>query len=153
MWTPRLSSGLIIGAVLLARECAGYALVREYSGSSFFDRWDFFGNWDNLTLGASLTVTPSPSLIKVGLCTGDVWWLDREDATSQGLAYVNNAGNAIIKVDNTSNVPFNEKRNTVRITSTDFYNYGSLWILDLVHLPFGCSVRKFSFLFLFIDTG
>lgn len=32
---------------------------------------------------------------------------------SQGLAYVNGANNAIIKVDNTSNVAFNQKRNTV----------------------------------------
>jgi len=30
---------------------AAYDLVRDYSGSTFFDRWDFFGNWDNLTNG------------------------------------------------------------------------------------------------------
>jgi hypothetical protein len=30
-----------------------YNLVREHSGQSFFDRWEFYGNWDNLTLGAS----------------------------------------------------------------------------------------------------
>jgi hypothetical protein len=28
-----------------------YDPVREYSGSTFFDRWDFYGSWDNLTLG------------------------------------------------------------------------------------------------------
>ena len=28
-----------------------YDLVRDYSGSTFFDRWDFYGSWDNLTLG------------------------------------------------------------------------------------------------------
>ena len=44
---------------------------------------------------------------------GDVWWLNASDAFTQKLAYVNDAGNAIMKVDNTSNVPFNEKRNTV----------------------------------------
>ena len=32
---------------------ACYDMVREYSGQSFFDRWDFYGSWDNLTLGAS----------------------------------------------------------------------------------------------------
>ena len=40
--------------------------------------------------------------------------MDETDATNQGLAYVNAANNAIIKVDNTSNVAYNQKRNTVR---------------------------------------
>ena len=30
---------------------SSYDLVREYSGPTFFDRWDFYGSWDNLTLG------------------------------------------------------------------------------------------------------
>ncbi|KAI0264732.1 concanavalin A-like lectin/glucanase domain-containing protein [Gloeopeniophorella convolvens] len=100
---------------------ASYDLVREYSGTSFFDRWDFYGSWDNLTLG-------------------DVWWLDRDSAFQQNLAYVNEQNRAIVRVDNVSTVPFNEKRNTVRITSQDFYDVGSLWIIDLTHLPYGCSV-------------
>jgi hypothetical protein len=29
----------------------GYSLVREYSGQTFFDRWDFYGGYDNLTQG------------------------------------------------------------------------------------------------------
>ncbi|ESK90838.1 glycoside hydrolase family 16 protein [Moniliophthora roreri MCA 2997] len=99
----------------------GYDLVRDYSGPTFFDGWDFFGNWDNLTLG-------------------DVWWLNEADAFTQQLAYVNAAGNAILKVDNRSNVPFNEKRNTVRLESKDTYALGSLWIIDLRHIPYGCSV-------------
>ena len=67
--------------------------------------------------------------------------MNREDSATQGLAYVNGAGNAILRVDNFSTVPYNEKRNSVRITSTDLYDYGSLWIIDILHLPFGCSVR------------
>ncbi|KAL0059167.1 hypothetical protein AAF712_014139 [Marasmius tenuissimus] len=98
-----------------------YDLVRSYEGQTFFDDWDFYGSWDNLTLG-------------------DVWWLGREDSFSQNLAYINQAGNAILRVDNTSNVPLNEKRNTVRITSKDTYAVGSLWVIDLRHIPFGCSV-------------
>ncbi|KAI0056594.1 hypothetical protein BV25DRAFT_1903121 [Artomyces pyxidatus] len=98
-----------------------YDIVREYSGQTFFDRWDFYGSWDNLTLG-------------------DVWWLDRDSAFQQGLAYTDDNGRVVIRVDNTSTVPFNEKRNTVRITSQDFYGVGSLWIIDLTHLPYGCSV-------------
>jgi len=25
--------------------------IQDYSGSTFFDEWDFFGHWDNLTNG------------------------------------------------------------------------------------------------------
>jgi hypothetical protein len=39
------------------------------------------------------------------LRTGDVWWLDQNDAYNSQLAYVNAAYNAIIKVDSTSYVP------------------------------------------------
>lgn len=56
------------------------------------------------------------------------------------LTYLNTAGNAIIKVDNTSTVAYNNKRDTVRIQSTDSYDVGSVWVLDAVHLPYGCSV-------------
>lgn len=63
-----------------------------------------------------------------------------QDATSQGLAYINTAGNAVIRVDNSTNVLFNDKRNSVRITTQDFYDFGSLWIIDVDHIPFGCSV-------------
>ncbi|KZV76694.1 glycoside hydrolase family 16 protein [Peniophora sp. CONT] len=116
----RCRAAALLAAALVLKVNA-YDLVRSYEGSTFFDRWEWFGNWDNLTLG-------------------DVWWLGQQDAMNQGLAYVDNNGHAIIKVDNTSNVPFNEKRNTVRITSTDSYAVGSLWIIDILHLPWGCSV-------------
>lgn len=36
-----------------------YLLVRGYSGLSFFDRWDFYGNYDNLTLGKWLRWDPN----------------------------------------------------------------------------------------------
>ena len=28
----------------------------------------------------------------------------------------------------------------VRITTQDSYSYGSLWVIDLLHIPYGCSV-------------
>ncbi|KAF8587678.1 glycoside hydrolase family 16 protein [Ramaria rubella] len=98
-----------------------YQLTREYSGSSFFDRWQFYNNFDNLT-------------------NGDAFFVSQQVASSAQLAFVNSAGNAIIKVDNTTTVPFNQKRNTVRISSTDLYGVGSLWVADMTHVPFGCSV-------------
>jgi hypothetical protein len=79
-----------------------YELAEAYSGSAFFSGWDFYGSWDNLTLG-------------------DVWWLNETAAMQENLAYVNDAGNAIIKVDNTSTVAYGDKRNSVR-------NLTCLWL-------------------------
>lgn len=33
-----------------------------------------------------------------------------------------------------------EKRNSVRITSQDSFEAGTMWVLDAVHIPYGCSV-------------
>ena len=51
------------------------------------------------------------------LTSGDVQYVDQSDATSQNLAYVSPQGTAIIKVDNTTNVPYNIKRNSVSASS------------------------------------
>ncbi|KAI0372081.1 hypothetical protein BV20DRAFT_941131 [Pilatotrama ljubarskyi] len=101
-----------------------FNLARDYSGQNFFNGWDFYGSWDNLTLS-------------------NVWWVDQATATADNLAYVNQAGNAILRVDNTTNVPdagADTRRNTVRLTSHDFYDVGSLWVFDATHVPYGCSV-------------
>jgi hypothetical protein len=63
----------------------------------------------------------------------------------QQLAYINSAGNAVIKVDNTtigdqSNPEFN--RSSVKILSQVTYSSGSLVLMDAVHMPFG--VRSHS---------
>ena len=60
-------------------------------------------------------------------------------AASERLAFVNSAGNAVMKVDNTTNVPFNEKRHTVRVSTKDRFAVGSVWIADMIHVPFGVS--------------
>jgi len=97
-------------------------MVKEYAGPNFFDDWIFYGNFDNLTNGDAIFVTAP-------------------EATSDHLAYVDPSTNrAIMKVDNTSTVAENIKRNTVRITSKDSFSVGSLWIADMYHVPFGCSV-------------
>jgi len=98
-----------------------YNLAKEYSGQSFFQGWDFYGAPDLTTDGA-------------------VNWVTEANATAEQLAYVNSAGNAIIKVDNTSFVPYPDKRNAVRITTQDFFPFGSVIIIDATHIPFGCSV-------------
>ncbi|KAI0827076.1 concanavalin A-like lectin/glucanase domain-containing protein [Trametes gibbosa] len=101
-----------------------YNIARDFSGQNFFDGWDFYGSWDNLTLS-------------------NVEWLDQPTALADNLAYINAAGNAIIRVDNTTNLPDkgpDTRRNTVRITTKDFYDFGSLWVFDATHVPFGCAV-------------
>jgi hypothetical protein len=45
-----------------------------------------------------------------------------------------------MKVDNTTNVAFNQKRNAVRITTKDRFTVGSVWIADMLHVPFGVSL-------------
>ncbi|KAF5382697.1 hypothetical protein D9615_003072 [Tricholomella constricta] len=99
-----------------------YNLVKEHAGSTFFDDWTFYDHFDNLTNGDTIFVSASV-------------------AASSKLAFVDPTTNhAVIKVDNTSTVPFNEKRNTVRITSNDRYGVGSVWVADMLHVPYGCSV-------------
>ena len=44
---------------------------------------------------------------------GDVNFLSEANATASQLTFVDDAGHAIIKVDNTTFVPFNQKRNSV----------------------------------------
>ncbi|GLB38171.1 putative hydrolase family 16 [Lyophyllum shimeji] len=115
---------VVLAAISLLTPVAAtnYDLVKEYAGSTFFDGWTFYDHFDNLTNGDAVFVSASV-------------------AKSAKLAFVDPATNhAIIKVDNTSTVPFNEKRNTVRITTNDRYGLGSVWVADMLHIPYGCSV-------------
>jgi hypothetical protein len=101
---------------------ASYDLVKEYSGPKFFDDWTFYDHFDNLT-------------------NGDTVFLSASKAASSKLAYVDpTSSHAIIKVDNTSLIPYNYKRNSVRMTTKDRYAVGSVWIADMYHVPYGCSV-------------
>lgn len=66
-------------------------------------------------------------------------YVNQTNATN--LAFVSPTGTAIIKVDNTTFVPYNDKRDSVRITTQDYFGVGTVWVIDALHLPFGCSVR------------
>ncbi|KAI0092215.1 concanavalin A-like lectin/glucanase domain-containing protein [Irpex rosettiformis] len=113
---------------------ANFTLLRDSSGNGFFDDWTFYGNYDNTT-------------------SGDVNYVNQAQSTN--LAFVNSAGRAIIKVDNTSFVPYNQKRNSVRIGSKDYYTFGSVWVFDIAHIPYGCSVwpSVWSSAFIWPDQG
>lgn len=45
-----------------------------------------------------------------------------------------------MKVDNSTNLNIDQKRNTIRITSKDSFTVGSLWIADIRHVPYGVSL-------------
>ncbi|KAI9430999.1 glycoside hydrolase family 16 protein [Lactarius indigo] len=117
---PSTSILLALGLPSLVRGTQ-YALIKEYAGKNFFDDWDFFGNFDNLT-------------------HGDATFVNASQAASERLAFVNPSGNAVMKVDNTTVLALNSKRDTVRVTSKDRFAVGSVWIADMLHVPFGCSV-------------
>ncbi|KAJ7501949.1 glycoside hydrolase family 16 protein [Mycena galericulata] len=110
---------------------ASYAPLREYSGTTFFDKWSYYGNIDNETWG-------------------NVTFVDAANATK--LTYTNAAGNAIIKVDNETTIASAPLvyRDSVRITSQDAYPIGSVIVADFLHMPYGCSVWP-SFWLLGID--
>ncbi|KLO11798.1 hypothetical protein SCHPADRAFT_905736 [Schizopora paradoxa] len=98
-----------------------YQLSVEYAGSNFFDGWSFFNNVDNLT-------------------NGDAVFVGESTASKSQLAFVNDNGNAIMRVDNFTNLKFGDKRDTIHITSLDLFTVGSVWVADMLHVPFGCSV-------------
>ncbi|TFK99285.1 concanavalin A-like lectin/glucanase domain-containing protein [Pterulicium gracile] len=100
---------------------AVYSIAQDYSGNTFFDHWEYYGNYDNLT-------------------NGHTQYLASNHTDVSKLTYINDAGNAIIKVDDFSEVPWNYKRNSIRLESKASYDIGSLWIIDAVHIPYGCSV-------------
>jgi len=119
---PTIASTLLLLVAPTLVSATSYNLVKDYSGDSFFDGWNFYGNFDNLT-------------------NGDAIFISASDNTNDKLAYVDpNTKHAIMKVDNTTVVPFNDKRNTVRINTADRYGVGSVWVADMIHVPFGCSV-------------
>ncbi|GHJ89096.1 hypothetical protein NliqN6_5498 [Naganishia liquefaciens] len=101
---------------LLQPASAAYDLIVSHAGASFFDGWTFATGYDNTT-------------------NGDVFW-----KSDSNVAYVDNAGRAILKVDNVTDVPYNEKRNSVKLYSKNYYRPGTVWVMDASHVPVGCSV-------------
>ncbi|KAJ3992592.1 concanavalin A-like lectin/glucanase domain-containing protein [Lentinula boryana] len=120
----RFLPGFLLLPVLFRLSAAIYTPIREYSGTDFFSEWDYYGFIDNTTWG-------------------NVTYVDQNTGTSQGLTFIDSStGHAIIRVDNTTNIPAAQtvNRNSVKITTKDAYPIGSLIIIDVSHIPYGCSV-------------
>jgi len=91
-------------------------LIHSYEGNSFFNGWDF-------TVGADAT-------------HGQVIYVDQNTAQAANLIEINSAGNAVMRVETTPQVPVT--RQSVRITTTASYT-GGLVVMDSVHMPTGCG--------------
>ncbi|KAL7411204.1 hypothetical protein BDY24DRAFT_397048 [Mrakia frigida] len=102
---------------IVPASAATYNLVEEHSGATFFNGWTFADAPDITT-------------------SGDVQYVN--SSSNPSLAYVNDAGNAIIKVS-TEEVIWNNKRNSVRLDLDTAYDVGTVWVFDAIHLPYSCS--------------
>lgn len=95
-------------------------LIRSYQGPTFFDSWDYFAD-------------PDPT-------HGMVNYQSRPSANAKQLTHVTPSGTAVLQLDRSSALALGEYRDSVRISSRDTYDAGSLVVLDLEHAPHGPSV-------------
>ncbi|KAI0024534.1 glycoside hydrolase family 16 protein [Xylariomycetidae sp. FL0641] len=98
-----------------------YSLQDTYSGTSFFDNFDYFTGYDP--------------------AQGFVHYVPREQAESLNLTYASESS-AILKVDTSvgpsSNPDASTGRFSVRVSSKTQYDSG-LFIFDVKHTPYGCG--------------
>ncbi|ORY64620.1 concanavalin A-like lectin/glucanase domain-containing protein, partial [Leucosporidium creatinivorum] len=95
------------------------SLRKVYSGSTFFDEWTF-------------EAIPDPT-------NGMVNYVNRTQAQALGLVSTTN-NVAQISIDRNSTLAAGAYRNSVRIISDATINVGTLILLDMAHVPYGCSV-------------
>lgn len=121
---------VVVGAVLGTKANAypdysaiNYTLVDTYSGTTFFDEFDYFTGYD-------------PS-------SGFVHYVDESVATSTqyNLTYAS-SDSAVLRVD-TTDTDASTGRYSVRITSKKQYNTG-LFVFDVLNVPYGCSTWRRS---------
>ncbi|GAB1314928.1 hypothetical protein MFIFM68171_05138 [Madurella fahalii] len=98
-----------------------YTLVDTYSGTSFFDKFDYFHTWDP--------------------AGGFVHYVDPDYAATYNLTYATSS-TALIRVDTSvgpSSVPdASTGRFSVRLESKAQYGPG-LFLFDVKHTPYGCG--------------
>ncbi|PYH92781.1 putative endo-1,3(4)-beta-glucanase [Aspergillus ellipticus CBS 707.79] len=94
-----------------------YKLVDTYSGTSFFDRFDYYSGVD-----------PTD---------GFVQYINQSTSSSLNLTYATD-DSVVIKVD-TSNKNAIDGRQSVRLESKMSYDTG-LFIFDIIHTPYACGL-------------
>jgi hypothetical protein len=96
------------------RDGGPYKLVKQYSGSTFFDTMSFYTHAD-----------PTGGMIE---------YVDEQEARQDGLIGLRN-GHAFMGIG----AGGNGLKRSVRITTKDSFTTG-VFILDAVHMPTGCGV-------------
>ncbi|KAJ2970491.1 hypothetical protein NUW58_g9679 [Xylaria curta] len=98
-----------------------YALADEYSGSTFFDKFNYFVGYDP--------------------AQGFVHYVPKEQAAQLNLTYAS-ASTAVLRVDTSvgpgSQPDASTGRFSVRVESKKQYNNG-LFVFDVKHTPYGCG--------------
>lgn len=113
------SDSSLLSISLLALPCLakGYSLANDYTGNNYADFFGKFTFWTDA----------DPT-------NGYVDYVSQDDAWSDGL--IGNGGNIYLGVD-TTNVASGSGRKSVRLTSTDTYNPGTLFVADIAHMVRG----------------
>ncbi|GAA6034149.1 hypothetical protein JCM8097_000720, partial [Rhodosporidiobolus ruineniae] len=96
-------------------------LRRSYTGNDFFDQTKFW---------AFTAADPT---------AGSVNYQSLFSAATQNLTSLTSTGSARLGVDSTSVLAAGQYRNSVRISSVETVNPGSLVIADFAHVPEGCG--------------
>ncbi|KZV99433.1 hypothetical protein EXIGLDRAFT_234843 [Exidia glandulosa HHB12029] len=125
-----MRTALLVAAGASLVSAKSYNLHQYSGGKNFFDGWNYPGAFDTTNNAPTADVTNS----------GDNWIANKTYSQSAGLTTVNDQGHAVLRVDDTSTVVYNDKRYSVRIESSELYSIGSVFVMDAVHIPFGCSV-------------
>ncbi|KAL6247268.1 hypothetical protein RBB50_005614 [Rhinocladiella similis] len=114
---------VIVVAVVVSRENRypnysklQYNLVDTFSGSNFFDNFDYFTGYDP--------------------AAGFVHYVDGPGSVALNLTYATSTS-AVLRVD-PSDADTTTGRKSVRVTSKKTYNDG-LFVFDVKHSPYGCS--------------
>lgn len=100
---------------------------------------------DSVSLSRLMTTLPSRPFIilqkakgsRLTIHSGDVFWATADNTS---LLYVNDNNRVIIKVDNESDVVYLQKRYAPKLLSQKTWDIGTVWVMDAVHMPYGCSV-------------
>ncbi|KAL8279231.1 hypothetical protein RQP46_008268 [Phenoliferia psychrophenolica] len=97
-------------------------LVKTYQGATFFDSW-YWAEYSDPTHGS-------------------VNFVNQTYAKSHRMANAPVNGSVTISMDRFTNIPASAtaQRNSIRISSLDSYNVGTLAIVDLAHIPYGPGV-------------
>ncbi|EXJ78395.1 endo-1,3(4)-beta-glucanase [Capronia coronata CBS 617.96] len=93
-----------------------YSLAATYSGTTFFDKFDYFTGYDP--------------------AAGFVHYVDGPGSAALNLTYAS-PSSAVLRVD-ISDTDTTTGRKSARITSKETYDSG-LFIFDVLHSPYGCS--------------